>query len=579
MNESLAYTLSFPHPQNHLAEIVLTAPARDGVVDLWMPVWTPGSYLVREYSRNVEGFAAEDASGRPLPWTKTAKNRWRVEAGTAESIRVRYRVYGREKSVRTNWIDTSFALVNGAPTFLTVRGLERRPHRIAVDPPPGWEQVHTALPFEDGAFIAPDLDTLVDSPVVLGNPRVYRFSVDDREILLVNLGEGGLWDGERAAADVEAVVRAYRDMYGGLPFPRYLFFNLIVEAGGGLEHRDSCVLMTSRFAFRNRKSYVGWLGLVSHEFFHVWNVKRSRPREFGPFDYENEVYTRCLWVAEGFTAYYTDLVPRRAGLTTEEEYLELLSKQIEKLYSTPGRALQSLEESSFDAWIKLYRADENTPNTTISYYLKGQIVGWLLDAEIRRLSQGERTLDDLMRLLFERHGGESGYTPGDLQAAAEETAGGPLDAFFARAVRSREELDLEPGLRGFGLRFAPDDEDPVPWLGIESETKDGRHAVKTVRRDGPAYEAGLNAEDEILAVGGYRVLPANLGERLKQYESGERVVLTISRDDALLQLPVTLGEAPGSRWRLEADPDAGDEAAAERGRWLGCASAGRGPRP
>lgn len=575
-NHSPEYTVRFPEPARHLAEITVAVDARgEPALEFWMPVWTPGSYLVREYARNVEAFSASGGDGAVLRWEKARKNVWRVETGDANAVTVRYRVYGREKSVRTNWIDADHAFLVGAGTFLAVRGRETGEHRVRVEKPPGWRDIATGLPSRiDGpteVFVAADLDALVDSPFLIGTLASYSFEVDGKPVALVNHGEGGLWDGAKAARDVETIVRAYRDMYGGLPFDRYVFLNLLVEGRGGLEHNNSCVLMASRFAFRARKNYVDWLALASHEFFHVWNVKRSRPVELGPFDYENEVYTRSLWVAEGITNYYTDLVPRRAGLTTPEEYLDLLGGNLDKLDAVPGRFLQSLEDASFDAWIKLYRPDENTGNSTVSYYLKGGVVGWLLDAEIRRATGGARSLDDLMRLLFERYGGERGFSGEDVQRAAEELAGASLEEFFARAVRSTRELDYAPAVAWFGLRRRQLPADAVPWLGIAHQAVEGRLRVMSLRSDGPAAAAGLNAEDEILAVGGYRVTAETFADRLAQYAPGERIEFLISRNDVIRIVPVTLGAQP-PKWKLEADPEAPAEAAARREAWMGAAA-------
>jgi predicted metalloprotease with PDZ domain len=598
----IRYRLSFPDPPAHLAAIEMEIPVPDPgrPVTVWMPVWTPGSYLVREYSRHVQDVEARDSEGKRLTWTKEAKNRWRVDPAGASRITVRYRVYGRELSVRTNWFDGEFALVIGAATFLAPLGMDAAPRRVEIEIPRGWGGAWTALePAEEArgtagtagggalagaletgpgeprrlAFTAPDLDTLIDSPVLCGSPAIRSFDVDGVPFTFANLGEGGLWDGARAARDLEAIVRVYARLYRGLPFDRYLFLNLIVESRGGLEHRKSCVTMTSRYAFRRRKAYRDWLGLMSHEFFHVWNVKRSRPAPLGPFDYERENYTRSLWVAEGVTTYYTDLAPRRAGLITEAEYLEELSDLVGKVQGTPGRLRQSLEDASFDAWIKHYRPDENSANSAMSYYLKGGVAAWLLDAELRTLTGGRRSLDDLMRLLFREYSGERGYTDAEIQSAAEEVAGTTLAGFFARAIRGREELDYEPALRAFGLRFRPatdglPPDPPAVWLGMETRGTEGRLLVASVLDGGPARESGLDADDEILAVGGYRVTPATFTERLQQFSPGERVEVLVSRRDAVRAIPVTLAGNPGAPWRLEPDPAASADAVRARERWL-----------
>jgi predicted metalloprotease with PDZ domain len=578
---SLAYSLRFTEPQAHLLDVELRIPSPDPEkpLELWLPAWTPGSYLIREYARHIQDLRAADDRGNPVSSRKTAKNIWEIGPVDADRVIVSYRVYGRELSVRTNWIEGDFALLNGAPTFLTVRGREDQPHDIDVEIPRGWAGVWTTMDRRTSGteadslpFTARNHDEVVDSPILAGTPDVHEFEVDGIPLCLVNVGEGGLWDGSKATNDVRAIVLAYRSMYGALPFDRYLFMNLIVEARGGLEHRKSCVMMTSRYAFRRRKAYVDWLGLVSHEFFHVWNVKRSRPLALGPFDYENENYTRSLWVAEGITAYYTDLVPCRAGLYTPTEYLETLSQNIQKLQSTPGRLHQSLEESSLDAWIKLYRPDENTANTTISYYLKGAVVAWLLDAAIRTATGDERSLDDMMRILFERYSGSKGFTDMEVQTVAEEVAGTVLATFFDQNIRGTDELIYDDPLRYWGLRFKPADPPPDSqrgWMGIDAAGREGRLVIRSVREGGPARETGLNVGDEILALGGYRVTPQTFADRLHQYAPGDRLEVMVARRDAVQVVPITLAESPRESWRLELDPDAGEQAIAARNLWLG----------
>ncbi len=355
--EPIRYTVSFPAPHTHYVEVSAVVPAaRAAAVELMMAVWTPGSYLVREFERNVEAVTASSPDGRAMAVEKSGKNRWRVASGGAATVTVKYRVYGREMSVRTNWIDASFALLNGAPTFMTLADGVARAHDVSIVPAQGWKRSMTGLapvPGSDHHYRAADYDTLVDSPIVLGNPVVHEFTVDGKRHYLVNEGEAGVFDGARAAKDLATIVQEYRRMWGSLPYDKYLFLNLLTEASGGLEHKNSSVLMASRWATRTRRAYVAWLELASHEFAHVWNVKRLRPVELGPFNYEQEVHTRSLWVAEGITDYYGDLAVHRAGLSTREEFLDSLSSKIEELQTTPGRLVQSAELASFDAWIRV----------------------------------------------------------------------------------------------------------------------------------------------------------------------------------------------------------------------------------
>jgi predicted metalloprotease with PDZ domain len=567
------YVLSFPDPHTHYAEINVTVPSEGAAdVEMMMAVWTPGSYLVREFSRHVEGVTATAADGLPLPVVKTRKNRWSIAARGASEIHVAYRVYGREMSVRTNWIEADFALINGAATFMTPVGGSSRPHRITIVPAQAWTRSFTALPRcsdEPHAYLAADYDRLVDSPMLIGNAAAYEFEVDGKPHALVDEGEAGIFDGLRAVSDVEAIVREYRRMWGSLPYERYLFLNVISEAGGGLEHAESTVLMTSRWTTRTRKAYLGWLGLVSHEFLHVWNVKRLRPIELGPFDYERENHTRSLWFAEGFTEYYTDLVVHRAGLSTREEYLEALSSKIEVLQTTPGRLVQSLEAASFDAWIKHYRPDENSPNSAISYYTKGAVVAFLLDARIRAASQGTRSLDDVLRAAYAEYSGPRGFSSEDMRALIERVGGVDLQEFWRDYVEGVAELDYAPALETFGLSFRTVAPAGKVSLGATLRNDSGRLVVAQVRRGGPAHQSGLNVDDELLAIDGIRVRADRGDERLEQYRDGDRVTMLVARRDRLTSFELLLVAEPGRRWQLDVTPGLTEAQARQLTGWLG----------
>jgi len=574
--EPLRYTLSFPAPQTHYMEVSVAVPTdRRPEVELMMAVWTPGSYLVREYERNVEGVTAAAVDGRALTVVKSDKNRWRVTTGGAPTVTVKYKVYAREMSVRTNWVEAGFALVNGAPTFLTLADRTPRAHEVVITPATGWARSMTALPEMPGGahrYRAPDFDTLADSPIVVGNPAVHEFTVDGKKHYLVNEGEGSVFDGARAAKDLEVIVREYRRMWGFLPYEKYLFLNLLTESGGGLEHKNSTVLMASRWTTRTRRSYNDWLSIASHEFFHAWNVKRLRPVELGPFDYETENRTKSLWIVEGVSDYYADLALHRAGLLTREEYLDTLSDKIEALQTTPGRLVQSVEMASFDAWIKYYRPDENSINTSISYYTKGSVMGLLLDARIRKATNGAKSLDDVMKAAYEKYSGMRGYTADEFRGVAEQVAGTSLKSFWDSAVSGTDELDYKEALDTLGLRFrsvsVPADRPGRAWLGIGTRNDAGRLLVTQVRRDTPALAAGLNVDDEILAIDDYRVRADRLDNRLEQYRPGDKVVLLVARREQLLRLELTFGTEPARAWRLEVNPSATEAQQSSRGRWL-----------
>jgi predicted metalloprotease with PDZ domain len=529
-----------------------------------MAVWTPGSYLLREYERNVEAVTALGADGRVLDVDKSKKNHWRVTTGGSPTVTLKYRVYCREMSVRTNWVEADFAMLNGAPTFITLADLSPRPYEITINPASGWKRSITALPSAGGEhhYRAPDYDTLVDSPIVIGNPAVYDFEVGGKKHSLVNVGEGGVFDGARAAKDLERIVKQDLAFWGSLPYDRYIFFNMITESGGGLEHKNSTVLMTNRWATRTRKAYLGWLQLASHEYFHAWNVKRLRPAELGPFDYESENITRSLWIVEGFTDYYADLQVERAGLQTRDEYLEDLSNTIELLQTTPGRLVQSAEMASFDAWIKFYRPDENSNNTSISYYTKGTVIAFLLDAKIRAATKGSKSLDDVMRAAYQKYSGPKGYTEGEFRAVAEQVAGINLKPFFASAVEGTGEVDYREALEALGLRFRPasssSPERTKPWLGIGTRNDNGRLIISSVQRSSPADAGGLNVDDEILAIDDFRVRADRLENRLEQYKAGDKVMFLVARREQLVRIPVTFGVEPQKGWQLEVNPSATD---------------------
>ena len=600
--EPIRYTIRFPAPESHYAEVVAAVPTGGlAEVELMMPVWTPGSYLVREYARQVEGVTAQGNAGGPtLGVSKTRKNRWKVATNGASAVNVSYRVYCREMSVQSNWVDASFAILNGAATFLTLVDRTPRPHEVTLVPPPGWLRSITGLPSVSGntphKYLAADFDTLVDCPIYLGNPAVYEFVIDGRPHLLVNEGENGVWDGPRSARDVEAIVKAAQGLWGQLPYDKYVFFNLLVEAGGGLEHKNSTVLMASRWSTRTRPAYLGWLDLVSHEFFHTWNVKRLRPVELGPFDYESEILTKSLWLAEGVTSYYDRLLVRRAGLCTVAEYLEgnppgAVSdatdpkNDIETLQETPGRLVQPLETASFDSWIKYYRRDENSVNTAISYYTKGAVAGLLIDAKVRQATDGAKSLDDAMRLAYTRYSGEKGYTPEQFRATVAEVAGTDLSPWFVRLLESTEELDYSEALAWYGLRFKstePADKDkdkdkdsgkekkpPKAWLGLTTRAENGRLGVTVVKRETPGMAAGFNVGDEILAIGDDRVTSEVWSKRMEQYRPNEKVSILIARRGRLQRLEATFGIEPASRFKLEIDPQATEAQKAHRKAWLG----------
>jgi predicted metalloprotease with PDZ domain len=585
--EAIRYTLRFPAPRTNYLDVEAAVPTEGRPsIEMFMAVWTPGSYLIREYERNVEGVAAK-ASGQPLAVEKTAKNRWRITTGGAREVTLTYRVFSHEMTVRSNWVDADVAMINGAPTFMTLAptgsrdssntsgdAIYNRPHDVRLELPAGWKTSITGMPdAPDGApnhYRAPDYDTLVDSPILAGTPAIHRFVVSGKPHFLVDVSEGKVFDGARAARDLERIVQTDEKFWGSLPYDKYVFFNLLTGSSGGLEHKNSVVMMASRWAMETHERYLDWLSLASHEYFHLWNVKRLRPVELGPFDYEHEVYPRSLWIAEGLTDYYGELQVRRAGLSSTDEYLAQLTAAIRSLQTTPGRLTQTAEMASFDAWIKYYRSDENSVNSAISYYTKGAVLGFVLDARVRSATGDAKSLDDVMRLALARYSGARGFTPEQFRQAATEVAGTDLGPWFRRALETTEEIDYTPALDWFGLEFrmpAPVSS-PPGWLGAGTRIDAGRLVVEKVPRGTPALDAGLNPGDEILAIDDFRVPPDRLNERLQSYRPGQKVTLLVARREELKRLEVTLGLEPERQWTLMVKPNAPPAQQAHLAAWL-----------
>jgi predicted metalloprotease with PDZ domain len=571
-DEGIRYTVSFPAPQTHYLEVSATVPTGGRAnVELMMAVWTPGSYLVREYQRNVERVTAS-ASGRSLAIEKSAKNRWRIVTGGARAVTVSYGVYAHELSVRTNWVDADYALINGAATFMTLADGVVRAHEVVLNVPTEWRRSLTGMRALSGDhhYVAPDFDTLVDSPILVGNPTVHEFTVDGKRHYLVNQGETPEFDAARAVEDYETVIREQRRFWGDLPYDKYLVLNVIAEnRGGALEHKNSTAIIASRGTTRSRNAYLAWLTTLTHEIFHAWNGKRLRPVELGPFDYEKEVLTRSLWVVEGLSDYYGDLLALRAGLLTQEEFLESLSATIADVQATPGRFLQPVELASYDAWIRYYRPDENSPNVSISYYAKGQLVGFLLDARIRRVTKGAKSLDDVMRAAYARYSGPRGFTADQFREVAEQVAGTSLADFWNTAVKGIAELPYADALDTFGLRFSSAGAaSSRASLGVSTRNDSGRLVVTSARRDEAPTAGGLSADDEILAINERRVTADQLSRRLDEYRPGERVSLLLARRGQLLRLELVLGSQPPTAWDLEVDPAASDTQRTRLTTWL-----------
>jgi len=578
----ITYTVSMPKPHTHLLAVEMrvklnaNSSAANAEIDLVMPVWTPGSYLVREYARHVQDFAATDASGRNLRWSKTNKNTWRVVLNNAREMRATYSVYANELTVRTNELNDRHAFWNNAALLMYVDKQLAAPATLRVVPFGDWK-VATGLPAVAGqtnTFRAENFDVLYDSPVEVGSFKTLEFRVRNVPHRIIIEGDGN-YNAERLRADVQKIVETTVQMMGDIPYRDYTFIlHLRPTGSGGLEHFNSTALIWSRFRFRPDSDYNDFLSLVAHEYFHVWNVKHIRPDALGPFDYTAENYTRLLWVAEGLTSYYENILLRRAGITSDRDYLNILGSAFQALQDTPGRLEMSLEEASFDAWIKYYRRDENSVNSQVSYYDKGGIVGAMLDLEIRRRSAGARSLDDVMRLLYNEYAKRNrNYTPEDFQRACEQTAGGSLDEFFKTYVRGRGEIPYNTFLETVGLRLdttggAARRASERPYLGATLDQQGERLVVTAVRAGTPAYDQGLNTGDQIVASDGARVNRDSFNLRLEEKRPGDEIALTVFRLDDLRTLRVKLGARAEGTYRILGIDAATDAQRMQYQKWI-----------
>ncbi|MEM6925893.1 MAG: PDZ domain-containing protein [Myxococcota bacterium] len=550
-----------------------------GSAEWWMANWTPGSYMIRDHAGHVETIRASSGA-----IAQTAKNRWSVSCEAGSSVTVETSLLATERNVRGNYIADSWASLNPPAAFL-LPDPPVGPFDVAIDLPEEWPDAVVPLPVVAGAsstWRAADVDTLIDSPMVVGDVTTDTLTVSGVPHHFVTFGDQRTFDREVLTTSVVDLIEAQHAFWGDVPYPEYWFLQALLPTYGGLEHYQSTLMMATPNATETREDTIRWLGLVSHEFFHAWNVQRLRPRSLVAQDYETEAHTELLWVAEGWTSYYDDLLLARAGIIEEAEYVELLSAQIDRLESRPGRHVQSVAQSSFNAWTKFYRSNPHQLNSTISYYTKGAVVAFLLDAAIRRATQDRASLDDVARSLrtlsesapeaplaprLQSMGARRairGITPDDVRQTAARVAGRNLDAFFDGAVNGTDALDYGGAMQWFGLTL--DREAPRPRLGLRTSIRDGRIVVGGVLRDGPAWRAGLHVGDEILALDGERA-ESDLGGIVERC-ADRACELVRSREGRVETLRITPEVLPGSI-TVAVDEGASPLARRRRRTWLG----------
>lgn len=587
---TLRYAVRVEAPERHIAEVeVRWAPTGD-TVDLTLPAWCPGSYLIRDYARFVRDLTAIGDDGQPRKITKVDKQTWRIETAGAREMTVDYAVYGHDLTVRTNHIDDEHAFLHGPATFIYPVALRSAPIEVTLEFPAEWELTCAApsapqtsapaiaQPRRSGTRItAANIDELYDQPIHLGEVRTIKLpaTVSAKLVIWGERAKGGMFDETRLATDLGAIVDDHVKRFGEAPFTDYTFILMLShDAYGGLEHRASSVNLYNPHFAATRKSYEGLLELLSHELFHAWNGKRIAPRPLLDFDFTQEAYTPCLWVMEGVTSHFDRFALRSANRISAKSYLEKVLDDWSRLMATPGRNRQSLEQSSFDAWIKLYKPDESNLNTTVSYYLKGGLVMFALDLYIRRRTDGARSLDDALRLLWKRHGAPREPHPDNLQPLFEEATGLQLGDLFDALIRGTADPELREDLAYMGLELRTSADPAIAtdsaqgtWVGV---TASG-NKVTQVFDGSPAQMAGISPGDELIAIDGFRATSdGDLRNLLLARRIGDTVEVTLFRRHRLLRFDVKLAHVPPTRYEFATVAEgAVGQGAAHYQQWLG----------
>lgn len=547
MNE-INYSVSFNRPFTHYCEVEISLKdlkdLKEDSIDFSMPVWTPGSYLVREFARNVDNVSAENSSGKNLNFEKINKNTWRVDIKGQSELKLKYRVYCNESTVRTSEINSDHAFLSSSGIFMFVRDFENKKCNLKINLPPEWSKISTGLIKEsETEYSAENYDVFIDSPLEIGNQKVLEFDVKGIRHFICLSGKG-FYDEEVLVNDFKAIVEEEVKFFGGdIPYEHYTFIIHIVEkGGGGLEHLNSFVVQIGRWYLKEEKFYKKFLGLVSHEFFHLWNVKRIRPEGLGPFNYDKENHSKSLWVAEGFTSFFDNLILKRCGLLEADEYYEFLDREINDVMRKEGRFHQSLEESSFDTWIKYYRQDENYTNSQISYYTKGSVVALMLNIEIIKSTDCKKSLDDVMRMLYEdyKKDNSKGFSDKRIKEICENVCGKNLNEFWEKYISGKDEIPVNEYLNYAGLEIVDKNESLPASLDIETKTEEGKIIITKVFSGYSGYESGLNSNDELISVNGFRTNKENFKNLTRDVNTGDEVKIIISRKGLIMEMNVKL---------------------------------------
>lgn len=536
-----------------------------------MPVWTPGSYMIREFARNVESFVAYDANGSELVSYKEDKNTWVVKNNKTLSFSVSYRVYANEVSVRTTFINNETAFLSGTSLFMYADGYAHLPGKVKIEKPERWTQIATglkAIDDEPNTFAYDDYDELADCPIQVGDFKVLSFEVKGIPHHVALVGHSNVQEAQ-LITDLKKVCETTASVVNRFDFDSYWFFvHHVDQGGGGLEHRNSTAVVMPRWNYSNTEQYQGFLRLCAHEYFHTWNIKRIRPIELGPFDYDKEVYSQQLWVAEGITSYYDKLIMLRAGFTTPEAFLGTLGGNIGYAENTPGAKVQSLAMSSMDAWIKFYRPDENSVNSSISYYTKGAVAAAFLDLTIRTETNGQKSLDDLLIYLYDTYyvKRKRGFTVAEFNQAASLIAGKNLNDLMHQLIYTTQTPDYASLYSNFGVTYKTVPQQ-TPFIGVNASEQNGQHVVSSVLVNSSAFVAGLTKGDVVLSINGMKPV-GDLNSFLQQFDIGSSLKVLVIRGGVTLNFELILTKNPYPKHILEKNTDLGPRQEKLYNHWL-----------
>jgi predicted metalloprotease with PDZ domain len=544
----ISYTLKMPRPQNHYFQVEMQVEQlKQKTATVKLPVWSPGSYLVREFSRHLNQVKAYSLQGAVLPITKKTKNTWEIDLKGQTACIVKYEVYAFELSVRTSFLDETHGFVSGPSMFMYLDGHKETGGELLVQPHASFKRISTGLTQKSDVkqgnnqtFTFENYDQLVDCPIEIGNQFEFDFEAAGVKHTVAMYGEGN-YDPERLKVDMAKIVEEETKVVGVNPNKRYVFIvHNVVGGDGGLEHCNSTVLSVDRWTY-DGSNYINFLNLVAHEYFHLWNVKRIRPIELGPFNYDQEVYTNYLWVMEGFTSYYDELILRRCGYYTTEEMQKKIQSAINYVEGSAGSRVQPVAHASFDAWIKAYRPNENSSNTTMTYYSRGMVIAAVLDAMIIKQSNGKECLDHLMQDLYQTYyvGKNRGFTDAEFKACLTKHTGQDMTEFFLKYIDGTEVIPYSMYFLPLGIEVN-DVGSVKPVFGANVSEEGGKVIVKSIRSNTAAEDAGLSVNDEIIACMNYRVDKPMLDAFMNGAAIGDEFELTISRDQLIRKVIVKI---------------------------------------